>query len=179
MNRFQAIVTVVVLVVAPGAEPLQAAEVWTGPRISFSKAAGADPTLESNQDRITSNVWITRSDNMGLFNAKSETGYVFDYSPADTEWSYGTTADLGSLTFLNWRGAVGSNPPTSLGQDMVLHLISDDIYLDIKFLSWGVEPPSGGYFSYERSTPIPEPATAGLVLLGLSLICPILSRRLR
>ena len=30
------------------------ANIWDGPMISFSKADGADFTLESNQDRITS-----------------------------------------------------------------------------------------------------------------------------
>lgn len=146
-----------------------AAEIWTGPKITFSKAAGADPTLSANQDRITSNVWITRANSLGLFNGRTEAGYIFDYSPDDTEWAYGTTADIGSLTFQDWRGAVDNNPPNSVGLDMVLHLISEDIYIDLKFLTWGVTPTSGGFFSYERSTPIPEPATASLVMLGWAL----------
>ena len=42
-----------------------------------------------------------------------------------------------------------------VGVDAVVHLISDDIYIDIKFISWtkgqGSEIPAGGGFSYERS----------------------------
>jgi hypothetical protein len=34
---------------------------------------------------------------------------------------------------------------------MVVHLITDDIYIDIKFLSW-TSGGAGGGFSYERST---------------------------
>jgi hypothetical protein len=40
----------------------------------------------------------------------------------------------------------------------VLHLKTDDIYLDIKFLSWSER--SGGGFSYERSTPGASPGNA-------------------
>jgi hypothetical protein len=53
----------------------------------------------------------------------------------------------------------------------VVHLISDDIYLDINFTSWtqGGDV-NGGGFSYTRSTPgaspVPEPATATLLVLG-------------
>jgi hypothetical protein len=48
-----------------------------------------------------------------------------------------------------------------IGKDAVLHLIADDIYLDIKFLSWTAG--GGGGFSYERST-VPEPSS--LILLA-------------
>ena len=48
----------------------------------------------------------------------------------------------------------------------MLHLISDDIYLSIKFTSWGG---SSGGFSYNRSTPaVPEPSSAVLILAGLA-----------
>ena len=35
--------------------------VWDGPPVTFTKASFADWTLPENQDRITSNVWLTRS----------------------------------------------------------------------------------------------------------------------
>lgn len=41
---------------------------WTGPITTFIKANNADWTLEVNQDRITSNVWITRANNQSVFN---------------------------------------------------------------------------------------------------------------
>ncbi|HMF58786.1 MAG TPA: hypothetical protein VK595_00360 [Vicinamibacterales bacterium] len=49
----------------------------------------------------------------------------------------------------------------------VLHLISSDIYLDIKFTSLTSGEQGGGGFSYIRSTPdqtpVPEPSTLLLV----------------
>jgi hypothetical protein len=144
--------------------------IWTGPKITFSKAALADASLPKNQDRLTDNVWLTRGSGEGVYNAKTEASYIRFSSPTDTEWSFGTTAVIGSLTFEAWRDAVNGSPPTSVGQDMVLHLITDDIFVDIKFLSWGQHPQSGGFFSYERSTPVPEPATVGMALLGLAIV---------
>ncbi|MGA0258132.1 MAG: hypothetical protein ACO3MG_09850, partial [Saprospiraceae bacterium] len=35
--------------------------IWEGPSISFRKENGSDPSLEENQDRISDNVWLTRS----------------------------------------------------------------------------------------------------------------------
>jgi hypothetical protein len=35
----------------------------------------------------------------------------------------------------------------------VVHLIEENIYLDVTFLSWVIGRDSGGGFSYERSTP--------------------------
>jgi hypothetical protein len=51
-----------------------------------------------------------------------------------------------------------------VGQDAVLHLISENIYLSIKFTSW-TSGANGGGFSYERSTPpvVATPAAASLV----------------
>ena len=34
--------------------------IWNGTSVTFEKLDEADPTLETNQDRLTSNVWITR-----------------------------------------------------------------------------------------------------------------------
>ena len=46
---------------------LKAQTIWNGPTTTFTKANNADWTLESNQDRITSAVWITRANNQGIF----------------------------------------------------------------------------------------------------------------
>jgi len=130
---------------------LKAQTTWTGPTLTFTKANNADWTLASNQDRITDNVWITRANNQGIFNIVTEPSYSDFFSPSDTEWAFGTTVDIGSLTFDNWEDTSGSNPPSLVNQDMVLHLITDDIYIEIKFLSWQ-SGGAGGGFSYERST---------------------------
>jgi len=138
--------------------------VWTGPVTTFTKAPFSDPLQAANQDRMTPNVWITRGANsQGIFNAKTELSYAGLISPADTEWATGTTANYGSLTYQTWESWAKSfigGPPSTVGVNAVLHLISEDIYLDIKFTAWSVGPlgggPGDGAFSYQRSTPPPE-----------------------
>ena len=129
----------------------EAATVWSGPKVVFTKAAAADPKQDVNQDRLTSNVWFTRGNSQGLYNIAREAVFTHSVSPADTEWASGTTANYASLTYTDWETWARSvgNPPATPGVNAVLHLKTDDIYLDIKFLSWSER--SGG-FSYERST---------------------------
>jgi hypothetical protein len=158
--------------------PAEAATIWSGSKITFTKATGADWTLPQNQDRITDNVWITRQDTQGIFNIKQESsfdkGSSDPASPLGTEWAYGTTANLGSLTFSKWRAWAVNNPVQTVGQDAVLHLIAEDVYIDIKFLSW--DQRAGG-FSYERSTEaVPEP-TSTLGFLDLSAFGTALKRK--
>ena len=122
---------------------------WDGPLMTFTKADNANPTLEANQDRITSNVWLTRGNDGGqIYNAKTESSSSKSSSPADTRWAFGTTSNLGSLTFSTFRGT--TKPKNAVGQNMVLNLVSADIYIDIKFTSWS--PGKQGGFTYERST---------------------------
>ncbi|MCA9239446.1 MAG: hypothetical protein KDA37_04570 [Planctomycetales bacterium] len=125
---------------------------WTGPALVFSKPAFADATLEENQDRLTSGVWITRGSTQGLYNAAEESGYS-NLSPAGTEWAFGSLAsDVETLSFSSWKQWHGSQPLTAVGLPAVLHLIADDIYIDIQMLSWGQGDGGGGAFSYRRST---------------------------
>lgn len=135
--------------------------------ITFTKSNYANWTQAGNQDRITDNVWITRENSKGIFNIRSESSAGQGCSaiePGGTEWAYGTTADIGSLTFDTWINTNGCTPPSMVDQDMVLHLIDEDIYLDIKFLSWtagasyGVGPGGGG-FSYVRGAGLFEVQT--------------------
>lgn len=126
--------------------------IWTGDIITFVKADGADPDLEANQDRITDNVWITRGNDGGpISNAQSDANT--DNGPGDTEWAIGTLDDLSVLEFADLRGAIGDGRGAFrdlVGVDLVLHLITDDVYLDVKFTSWS-QGMNGG-FAYERST---------------------------
>jgi len=131
--------------------PASAATIWNGPITSFSKTGADDPTQAAHQDRFTANVWLTRASTFGLYNAKTESGFVHTFSPADTEWADGTTANYTSFTYTDWNTwakGVHAGPPSTVGVAAVLHLISDDIYIDIKFTSWS----AGGNFSYQRST---------------------------
>lgn len=145
--------------------------------MDFSKAPGADWTLPENQDRITDNVWITRADLQGIFNIRTEESFDFptpvidSISPLGTEWAFGTTADIGSLTFTPWTATISQNPPNMIGLPMVLHLTDDNIYLDLMFTEWGQGASAGGSFAYTRSTaiPIPEPSTAAM-LVGLTCL---------
>ena len=141
----------------------EAATVWNGPKVVFTKANGADPNQAANQDRLTSNVWLTRGGSQGLYNVAREAFFTHSVSPADTEWASGTTANYASLKYTDWETWAKSvgNPPATPGVNAVLHLKTDGIYLDIKFLSW--DQRSGG-FSYERSTT----ATQGAVTLSLT-----------
>ena len=140
-----------------------AAIVWDGPRTTFSKDPLADWTLPENQDRITPEVWLTRANTQGLFNIKSEPLFTHQRSPVGTEWAFGTTADFASLTYTNWEVWAGSNPPGTVGRDAVVHLVAEDIYLDLKFTAW-CGAGGGGGFSYVRSTaPIPEPSSLAVL----------------
>lgn len=131
----------------------EAATVWNGPKIIFTKASGADPKLAANQDRLTSNVWLTRGSSQGIYNIARETLFSHSVSPTDTEWASGTTANYASLVYTDWETWARSvgNPPATPGVNAVLHLKTDDTYIDVKFLSWSER--TGGGFSYERSTP--------------------------
>ncbi len=124
---------------------------WRGSTITFNKSNGANPNLEENQDRIRENVWITRGNTGGqIFNIAKNNSADKTESPVGTEWAIGTLDELESLTFDYFRNAI-SRPKTVVGKNLVLHLIEDDIYINVKFTSWS-QGKRGG-FSYERSTP--------------------------
>jgi len=136
-----------------------AQEIWAGYDVEFVKADGADWTLPENQDRLTDNVWLTRQDTQGLFNIVSESEYTDFVSPMDTEWAFGTTDDIGSLVFDCWECITGSTPPDLVGQNAVVHLITDDIYIDIRFTSWSCC--GAGGFEYVRGAE-PDPCRADI-----------------
>lgn len=130
--------------------------IWNGPPLAFAKPANADWTLPQNQDRITPNVWLTRATNNGPFNIQSETIFTHNVSPAGTAWAFGSTANFASLTYADWEtwtGGPPSGPPNTVGQNAVLHLVNNNIYIDLKFTAWGVGAAGGGSFAYTRSTP--------------------------
>jgi hypothetical protein len=159
------------------AEPI----IWTGPSIVFEKPDSADWTLAINQDRLTGTVWLTRASQYPLFNIRKDDPFAVHMTPYDTEWAFGPTqsGNPGPITASNYAnlsfapfvtaldGAVGVNA-LSYGPG-VLHLISDDIYLDIQFTSWTRGDNAGG-FRYIRSTPaeapVPEPGSATLLVVG-------------
>ena len=143
-----------------GAPLVHAATVWNGPAFTFTKPNNTPLDQAQYQDRLTPKVWLTRDTSRGLFNISQEPSYE-DASPLDTEWAYGTTADFATLQYLPLVEWAGKMPHTTLGLNAVVHLVSDDIYLDIRFNTWTMQ--AGGGFSYTRSTPgggVPVAATA-------------------
>ena len=134
----------------PAADP-SAAIIWSGETVVFTKAEGADPALEENQDRITDNVWITRGNGGGqIFNIAENSRAVKAISPAGTLWAVGTTDEIDSLQFAPFRTAVGQ-PKGVVGRNLVMFIEDEGIYIDVTFLSWSTNKAGG--FSYERSTP--------------------------
>ncbi len=143
--------SIVVAGLAGGPAAVRATEIWSGRTFAFSKAARANPTLAANQDRITPYVWITRGSTMGLYNAYTEGFYTGFVSPDGTEWATGDAVNYGSLLFQPWENWVASDPPASVGVNAVVHLIVEDIYVDIVFDSWASGITGGGAFSYHRA----------------------------
>lgn len=147
-------------------------EVWDGPLMVFDHPYGSETNVI---DYITPNVWITREFTRGLFNAATEADFTDFVSPADTEWSDGLLLNYASLTYQDWENWAQMRPPDTVGKDAVLHLISEDIYLSIKFTLWGGP---GGAYTYERSTPpVPEPSAAALLSFAGGLMLLWRSRR--
>jgi hypothetical protein len=131
-------------IAAPGAT------IWDGPMIDFTKVDNTDPNQEANQDRITDNVWITRGLGGGqIFNIKTETAADKQVSPAGTLWALGVLEEIEGLSFQPFRTAIGK-PRQAVDQDMVMYLVEDDIYLQVRLTSWSSQGRGG--FSYMRST---------------------------
>ncbi len=129
--------------------------IWAGPRLTFTKADYADPETAEAQDRITDSVILTRGSRNILYNIVEEVGVNRSVSPAGTLWALGTTDAIDDLVFQPLKQAANSRMQDLPDQDMVLHLVAENIYIDLRFLSWTVGSSSGGGFSYERTTPTP------------------------
>lgn len=123
--------------------------IWDGPNLTFTLIDGSDFRDTTSQDMITPRVIISRSVGGGqIFNIVTEDAASSMSSPAGTEWALGRAANLDNLTFAPFRSTVG-NPQQVVGQELVLHLVEDDIYLDILFTAWS----SGNNgFQYVRAT---------------------------
>ena len=96
--------------------------------IYFEKENYADWSLEENQDRIKSDIWITRGDNRPIFNAAVETHDDADNNndmvPTNTLWAQGRTADVDSSDYEPFRPMTSSNPPSIVGIPLSMQTIS-------------------------------------------------------
>jgi len=145
----------------------EAATIWNGPRLTRGDADGPD--------QITATVALTRGGTQGLYNSAQEAGFTHFLSPKDTEWADGTTANYNTLTYTDWNTwakTIHGGPPSTVGVNAVVHLKTDDIYIDIKFLSWG----TAGPYSYARATPavanVPPSVTLTNPIAGASFTAP-------
>jgi len=140
---------------------VHAQTIWTGPEITFTKADSVDWTDPVNQDSLSPSVILTRATKGGIFNIKQEAEYDRnqDLSPLGTEWANGSISEgIGNLTFSSWFASLDGPTPEEVGKAKVLHLIAEDIYLNVVFTQWtggggGSGTGFGGGFSYRRSTP--------------------------
>src|SRR5262249_18522996 len=87
----------------------------------------------------------------GMFNGITETVFVKGVSPAGTEWAFGELTNYASLTYNDWTTTAGNPVHVYPGKQCVVHLVADDIYLSLKYITL---PPGSG-FSSTRSTPAP------------------------
>ena len=133
--------------------------IWTCPEITFTKDSNTDFRDPANQDFFTDNVIITRDANGGqIINfANDDDPNDFRNVPSGVEWAVGRTAQLPNLNFGGFREIIGRPRENIVGLELVMHLIEDDIFLNITFSSWGMgdggRAGGDGGFSYSRSTP--------------------------
>ena len=193
LNGARLFFTVIAVVLLPsGAASAQ--QVWTASPITVSKAGA--PTAPQNQDRITANVWITRGSSQGIYNIAPgfETAYVGNVSPQGTRWAFAglngnptaiSAANHAALNFTSWEislGGSGNLATNILDRPGVVHLMTNDIYIDIRFTDWGRGSGSGN-FIYTRAsaaatpTPVPLAWYTPLVLaIALAAIGTLLAR---
>ena len=165
-----------------------AAEVWDGPTITVIKQGG-----EQTIDSITPVISLTRGGSAGLYNPVAENSWS-STSPSGTAWAFAgingnlddasfAAANFENLNFDTWlqalggTGMAGANIENRRG---VLHLIQEDIYIDILFTFWEPGPTEEGNFSYTRSSqalaparnlPMPAAMSGILFLFVLLLSC--------
>jgi hypothetical protein len=169
-----------------------AATVWTGPSITFVKPAGAS-TILSNQDKLTASVILSRNTSNGMINVASpaDVAAFNAASPTGTTWATNiilanagqniTATNYAALTFDTWTiayntpGMSGTLNANIISHDAVVHLVADDIYLNLHFTSFQGGG-SGGAFTYVRSTPVPEPAAWHLLLTGVPALIAVTLR---
>jgi hypothetical protein len=134
---------------------------------TFTNPGGISPPPDEHIDEITPNVALARGLIEGLYNAAKENGWN-DSGPLDTEWATNinnpgktiSAANFADLQFDSWLVAYGGQVGnTIVNRDAVLRLVSDNIYLDIRFTNW--QQRSGGGFAYMRAVAPVGPMPTG------------------
>ena len=123
--------------------------IWNGPNVGFYH-----PYLGA-QDQLTANVIFTRGSGGGLYNSALEAGATPGISPKGTAWAVGTLANYNTLSYGACPLEAGERPPNDIGKTYVVHLITNNIYLQLTLTNWGGAGGVSGQqtFGYTRSTP--------------------------
>jgi hypothetical protein len=157
-----------------------------GPKVSFTKT-----DYGSEVDYLTSgSMEITRGNNKGIFNIALEPNYNngTNTAPSGSEWNsrwtdsvnYGWSnlGNLSSRTYDTWYTAVDGGPPSSVGEELVMHDTINDKYYLIKFTQW-TPGGNGGGFAYDRyeifssvdfTRPANSPTTTDIIVSGSLVI---------
>ena len=122
--------------------------------VRFTKVANADWRLVENQDQITPNVWLTRANQGLLFNARIE-DRSNGAGPSGTKWFLGKLEDyeeeqLFTLEFESLKNAAGSRMKDTPGKTFIVHLVEDNVFIELTFHAWGNKSEGAG-FSYSRT----------------------------
>ncbi|HEV2455767.1 MAG TPA: Ig-like domain-containing protein [Verrucomicrobiae bacterium] len=136
----------------------QAQTYWTGTNYNFTNPGnGATDVLDAV-------VWLTRSSASGtgtggLYNAYLQPDpFTGPTPPGGTEWAIGTLAgymaNTNSLSFGDCPLEAGSHPINYIGTTFVVHLFTNNVYLQLTLTGWGGQGGQGlKTVSYTRSTP--------------------------
>ncbi len=121
--------------------------------VTFVKQDWADWTLAENQDRISSDVWITRQNNMPIFNIAventAESG-CNSRSPIGTLWSDKPTHISQESDYTDFIDMTNCYPPSIINETVSLWIPDINKKWDVIFDSW-TSGGDGGGFSYTRN----------------------------
>lgn len=121
--------------------------IWDQGSLTFTK------TTPGQSDNISGYTHLTRGSNGPLYNAVYESSQVYgscSYNPTNTEWAYGNISDWNTLTYQDLFCLNNRYPPSMVNRPMVVHLIQENIYLQLTFTYW--QATGGGNFTYTRTT---------------------------
>ncbi|GAA4736995.1 hypothetical protein GCM10023229_14490 [Flavisolibacter ginsenosidimutans] len=72
-----------------------------------------------------------------------------NFNVCNTQWAYGSIANWNTLSYNTLYTTNGCDPTAMIGRPMVLHLLAENVYLQVTFNSWTAGSPG---FSYNRTT---------------------------
>ncbi len=122
---------------------------WEFTSIFFEKPPHADFQAAANQDRISDKVWLTRADTKPVFNIVEHEFYHSNMT--SVLWTGGVTSDLG--TYDTYHDAIGDGSAMA-SNTYGIHLVEEDRYFDLDFITWS-QNNTGGGVSYNRRETVP------------------------